>query len=103
MSINFAALEAKVNAAALSHLSNAVATMGASSFDGVFDADYLDVLGTDGAKPTFSAAQGALAGVAAGATLTIACAPLGMTATPYSVVSRQPEHGITRLILRRAN
>jgi hypothetical protein len=101
MSTAFAALEAKVNAATLSHLSNAVATMGESSFDGVFDADWLDVLGTDGAKPTFLAGQGVLSGVANGATLAITCTPLSLDAAPYTVVSRQPEHGLTRLILRR--
>lgn len=99
--MSFATLEARINATALSKLGNAVATIAGQEVAGTFDADYQEVLGIGSAVPAFAGDASALAGVVRGAALTIDCPPLGLVTAPYTVAEVQPEHGITRLLLRR--
>lgn len=94
--MSFAALETRINAAALSKLGNAVATIAGEEVAGTFDAEYQEVLGIGSTMPAFAGDATALAGVVRGASLTIDCAP-------YTVAEVQPEHGITRLLLRRVS
>lgn len=62
----FAALEARLNAAAIAQLSNAVATIGAASVSGVFDSAYGESLNgmVAGFVPAFTCASADVAGVA---------------------------------------
>lgn len=99
--MSFAALESRINAVALSRLGNATATIAGVPVAGTFDADYQDILGTGTVVPAFAGDAAALAGVVRGAALTIDCASLGLVSAVYTVAEVQPEHGITRLLLRR--
>lgn len=99
--MSFAALESRINAVAVAKLANATATIAGEAVAGTFDADYQDILGASAVVPAFAAEASALAGVARGAALTLTCTSLGLTDAPYTVAEVQPEHGITRLLLRR--
>ena len=99
--MSFAALESRINAAALSKLGNATATLAGEAVAGTFDADYQDMLGAGTVVPAFAGDATALTGVVRGAALTIDCASLGLVSAPYTVAETQAEHGITRLLLRR--
>lgn len=100
--MSFAALESRINAAVLSKVGNATASIAGEDVAGTFDAEYQEVLGLGTAQPAFAADAAALADVVRNTALTITCAPLGLVAAPYVVAEVQPEHGITRLLLRRA-
>lgn len=102
MSSPFATLEARVNAAVVSRLPNATATIASGAVDGFFEAAYQDVMGVVGAVPTFAASASALSGVVQNAALTIDCPPLGLVGAAYTVSEVHAEHGMTRLFLRKA-
>lgn len=91
----FAALESRVNAAALAKLANATATIAGQAVDGVLSQAFVEQLGVEGLRPTFTAIESALPPVAHGAVVTIG-------AVTYSVVGVQPDAGVTVLILERA-
>lgn len=101
--MGFATLESRINATVLSKLGNAVASIAGEDVAGTFDAEYQEVLGIGSTLPAFAGDATALAGVVRGATLTIDCTPLGLVSAPYTVAEVQPEHGITRLLLRRVS
>lgn len=99
--MSFAALEARINAVAVAKLANATATIAGVAVDGMFDADYQDILGAGAAVPSFAAGAASLATVPRGAALTIDCTALGLADAPYTVAEVQADNGITRLLLRR--
>lgn len=68
----FAALEARVNAAACARLANASADFGGGVVvDGIFDNAYAAADLMSGAEPAFQAPSASLSGVARGTALTI--------------------------------
>lgn len=91
-----------MNAVALAKLANATATIAGQAVEGIFDAEYQEMLGVSVATPNFLASSASLAGIASKSALTITCASLGMTDVPYTVAEIQAEHGATRLMLRKA-
>lgn len=102
--MSFAAAEARLNAAVVKHLANAVALLaGGETIHGTFDADYQDVLGQSASQPTFSADAQALAALGRGDVLLISCASLNLAHAAYSVTELHPEHGLLRLMLRRVS
>lgn len=102
MNSPFAAVESAINSAAFAALANASAIIDGVRVGGVFDARYMDPNGISGVRPSFSSNAPAARNAASEASVVVTCAELGLVAAPYVVVERQPEHGITRLILERA-
>lgn len=99
--MNFAALESRINAVVLSKLGNATAAITGAAVAGTFDADWFDALGAGATRPTFVGGADALAAVEVDTAVTITCAPLALADASYVVADKRPEHGLTRLILRR--
>lgn len=65
MTAPFAAIEARINTAALAQLSNATATIGAVSFDVIFRNSYGEALGfIGGGSPQIACASARVSGVA---------------------------------------
>lgn len=72
MATPFAAIEARVNAAALAHTANATADFGGGVVvAGVFDKDYVTALDIGGSSPAFRCASSAVVAVVAGAAVSI--------------------------------
>lgn len=102
MSNPFAAIESAINRSAVAALANASAIIDGVRVDGVFDARYADPLGISGVRPAFASSAPAALNAASSASVVVTCDPLGVAAAPYVVIERQPEHGLVRLILERA-
>lgn len=98
----FAEIEARLNAIVLGKLSNATAVINGVAVDGVFDARHDEALGISGNRPLFTANSPVAASVQIEATIAVSCETLGLLGAPYVVIEKQPDHGITRLILERA-
>lgn len=101
MATPFSALESRLNAVALWKLSNATATIDGQAVNGVFDAEYQEILGVSTARPTFAASSELLAGVVPGTALAIACPSLSLVAASFTVTELHQEHGVLRLWLRK--
>lgn len=68
----FAALETRLNTVGNAKFANATASVnGAPAVDVVFDNNYDEALGMDGAAPRFGCAAAVVAGIAQGAAVTI--------------------------------
>lgn len=90
----FAAAEARLNDAALAHLSNATATIGGVSLDVIFRNGYGEAMGfIGGGSPQIACASAKVAGVAKGAAVSV-------DGTAYLVAEINPDGtGITVLKL----
>ncbi|MBL0918039.1 MAG: hypothetical protein IBJ14_05010 [Hydrogenophaga sp.] len=98
MPASFAALEDRVNRAVLGHLSNAMATIGASTVPVVIDRLYIETLDGEAAgyAPVVLGKDVDLVGVAYGTTVVV-------HGIGYTVTAVEPDGtGLTRLQLRRA-
>jgi len=96
MTAPFAAIEARINAAVVTHLANATADFGGGVVvDGIYDADYGDPLGlVAGATKVLMIQSASVPGAAVGQSVTIG-------GTSYSIASVEPDGtGITRLRLK---
>lgn len=94
--MSFAALQTRVNTAAMAHLSNVTATVGGVSVSGIFDDAYLDPLGIAGSQPSLLCASADVSGAAQGSAVVV-------NAVSYTVGSIQPDGtGMTRLLLQEA-
>lgn len=93
----FAAMESRVNAAALAALANATATIGGVEIDGVFRNSYGEALGMiGGTDPTFTCESSKISGLVEGGTVII-------NAVTY-IASSDPEPdgtGISTVRLRK--
>jgi hypothetical protein len=69
----FAAIEARINAAAFAHVANATADFGAGlTVDGIFDNGYAEAFGlVGGSKPSITLPLAAVASVVEGASVSI--------------------------------
>ncbi len=97
MAAPFAALEARINAAVVSHLANATADFGGGvTVDGEFSGEYSEAGGISGSSPSIRCDSAAVAFAVQGAFLTIA-------AVSYTITSLEPDGtGMTFLRLNRA-
>lgn len=96
MAAPFAAIEARINAAVVSHLANATADFGSGVVvDGVYDADYGDPLGlVAGSSKVFMAESALMTSFTVGQALTLG-------GTSYTVAAIEPDGtGMTRLRLK---
>lgn len=95
--MSFAALEARVNAAGKTKLSNAAATVGGvPGISGIFDDAYIDPLGMSGSQPSLLCASADVSAAAQGAAVVV-------NAVSYTVGSIQADGtGMTRLLLQEA-
>jgi len=97
MATGFAALEARVNNAAIKFLSNAEATIGAATVPVVFDAAYLSAGGM------FESSGPQVTGKSADLASAVQGSPITINGQAYTVTGNQPDGtGMTTLQLREA-
>lgn len=98
MTAPFAAIEARINAAAFAHVANATADFGAGhTASGIYSNGYAEAFGmVTGSSPSISLPAGDVATVSIGASLTI-------NAIAYLVAEKRPDgSGSVLLILETA-
>ena len=95
MATPFAAIEAALASTAVAALSNASATIGASSVEGVFVTEYAEALDVAaGSKPVFHCVASALPSITLGTTTAV------INSTTYTIVESHPDGtGMTLLVL----
>ncbi len=106
MASNFAALEARLNMAVLSRLSNTDATLDGDLVTGIFDNAYTatdpGLYGMASTAPVFTLASAAVPASVIGKTLTVGETTATTDAVNYQVAASEPDGtGITRLLLER--
>lgn len=94
MTASFSALEERVNAAVGSHLSNATATIGGGTVDGLFSNGFVDSFGLSNSAKAFTCPSSAIPNLAYGDSVTI-------NAVVYTVAETHPDGtGMTRVLLK---
>ena len=97
MTARFAALESRVNAAAMRHCANAVATIGAAEVAVIFDSAHVEAMGMDATESVVLMRDTDVAAnnVASNTALTV-------RGTAYYVARLQPDGaGLTALVLTK--
>lgn len=91
----FAVHQAEVNATVFADMADATADFGGGVVvDGIFAEEFVEQLGVEGLRPTFTALASALPAVSHGTAVTI-------NSVAYTVIGIQPDAGAKMLILER--
>ena len=78
-------------------------TIGGTTYNGIYESEYVEVLGMEGFKPVFTGATSDFSAVARGADATVTSVIGGITDKAFTVAQPQDQRdGTTKLLLNEA-